>query len=103
VARAFNTATNNKVAVDWSTITVAAIYQGCISQRANNIGWHADLSTPDLGKYLETSTDLRWWTPSNIRVTLEGFLAADGGLPDDDGMLIFVHWWYSLSKPFQSQ
>ena len=103
VAWAFNVAEQNKVAVNWGEITVAAIAQGCDVQRANHSDWHADLSAYDLTRYLKTSTEPRWWTQSAIMVTVESFLKADEALHDDDGMFSLIICWYGLANSFQFQ
>jgi len=100
---AFSTAEQHKVAVDWSVITAAAIAEGCNIQRANHNDWHTDLSAQDLTKYLEMSTEDRWWIPSALRVAVEAILKANEAPLDDDCMVNFLIQWYLLSKCFQLQ
>lgn len=85
MAWAYNVAEQNKVKVNWDTITEAAIVQGCDLQRANHSDWHADLFAPDLTKYLETSAEPRWWTTAAIRATVEALLDSGAASLDVDG------------------
>jgi hypothetical protein len=95
VARQFNNADRNKVAVNWENITVDALSQGCQWQLSNNSDWHADLSAQDLSKYLAKSTEVRWWTPANLSAAVQT-------PQEDDGMLTFANFSFLRSKRFQS-